>query len=175
MGNVDWIKWDTNPAEIKELDKLAAKADSFETKYQSTIDTEVIDILNQDISSGGLDIYSLNVGGYAPANAAARNVVSSFDKVETKASVYAKKVKKACKEQKEAEKEKLIQEIRKELTKTIMEMNLCNQRIAYFSGQAQNGNIEYVWSQINAIKTQAYKLNSHKLDLEKRLKAAQNI
>lgn len=170
MGNVSWIKWNTDPSEIKELDDLAAKADAFQSKIQNTIDGEVIDVLNQDISSGGLDVYSLNIGGEAPANTKARSVVSTFNGVSGKAAAYANRVKSACKKQKQEEKEKLIEEIQKEQGKVKALIIAAKARISSLSSQKKPPLFA-----LAGARAELRKLEEKERDLERRLNAAKAI
>ena len=116
MGKVDWINWKTDAKEIISPKRVE---DSIMESYQdfNTIMNPVIyEQIKHEILTGGLSAEALVVSGSSPANKAAKEIIELIEKLKQQMNTLKQTVVAAASEQKEIEKEQLIEAIEEKLS-----------------------------------------------------------
>ena len=108
MAKVDWITWKTDISEIINPDKILENLNDLFNDYKCYMNSVVYEELNHEVTVGGLDKYSLNIVGTSPANETALNILNRIDDIKTTIENLKNKVYNSAVEQKNIEKQQLI-------------------------------------------------------------------
>ena len=108
MAKVDWITWKTDISEIINPDKILENLNDLFNDYNCYMNSVVYEELNHEVTVGGLDKYSLNIVGTSPANETALNILNRIDGIKTTIENLKNKVYNSAVEQKNIEKQQLI-------------------------------------------------------------------
>ena len=108
MAKVDWITWKTDISEIINPDKILENLNDLFNDYNCYMNSVVYEELNHEVTVGGLDKYSLNIVGTSPANETALNILNRIDDIKTTIENLKNKVYNSAVEQKNIEKQQLI-------------------------------------------------------------------
>lgn len=123
MAKVDWITWKTNPKEILDPEKVMDKVEEFYNNFESYLTPMIYEQLKKEMVSGGLAKDAFNVSGISPANEMANDILRKIEEMKEKMDHFLKEVKQAAYEQKEIEKEQLIQVIEEKIAKEKEKLN----------------------------------------------------
>lgn len=154
MGKVDWINWKTDAKEIISPKRVE---DSIMDSYQdfNTIMNPVIyEQIKHEILTGGLSEEALVVSGSSPANKAAKEIIELIEKLKQQMNTLKQTVVVAASEQKEIEKEQLIEAIEEKLSiEKIYLDNINNSNLDYDSvGTSREELREIAMDRINKLQ-----------------------
>ena len=117
MSKVDWITWKTDPKEIINPDKIKEELEEDYQQYDSYINTMVYEQLMNEIEKGGLTKDAFNISGISPAHEIATEIVNTIDEIRQTMKVLKNDVEDATANQKEIEKQQLIDSIQDKMNK----------------------------------------------------------
>ena len=168
MAKVDWITWKTDTSEIINKDVILDKINDIFKYYNHNINSIIYEDLNYEITNGGLDHDSLNIYGISPAYESATKITSSIENIRETIEKIKQKVAISVEEQKEIEKNQLIEAIEKKIQeeKRILEnTNILKDKVSISNNTL---NIEEVVNIIDITKERIRKL-------EERLEKAKSL
>ncbi len=117
MPKVDWITWKTDPKEIINPDQIEEDINDCFSQYDSYMNSMVYEQLRSEISKGGLAKDAFNVSGISPANEMSNDIVNAIEEIKHTITTLKEDVRKVASEQKEIEKDQLIEAIEDKLAK----------------------------------------------------------
>ena len=132
MAKVDWITWKTDIDEIIKPDKINEEINSIFDTYNNYMNSGVYDEINHEVISGGLDRDSLNIVGVSPAYEIAINIKNSIDNIKDVIDELKRKINNSTTEQKQIEKNQLIEAINKKIAeenKILENTNILKEKI----------------------------------------------
>ena len=168
MSKVDWINWKTEPKELIDINKINENIEELYTSYNNDINSTVFEAINHEISSGGLDKSSLNIGGLSLANQYAENIIEKLTNIQNNMNKLYDNVINNCKEQRKTEKEQLIESIEERLKE---EEKILNNTISLKERIKNNTSMQQEIKVDEIIKSTEEKI----IDLKERLENAKNI
>lgn len=115
MAKVDWITWKTDTSEIINPEKLSEKLNELFSNCESSINSITYDQIRHEINRGGLDSDSLNIAGESPAKELSISITNSIETLEASINRFKKQIINNASEQKEIEKQQLIQAIEEKI------------------------------------------------------------
>ena len=111
MPKVDWITWKTDSKEIINsnivIEQISEKIQDYNVYTHSVIYEE----LRHELEKGGLRKEVLSLNGSSPANEKALKILDNLDDIKNLTERMKEKIKESLEEQKQIEKEQLIQAI----------------------------------------------------------------
>ena len=123
MAKVDWITWKTDPSEIINPDKVGEKISNIFKDYNCYMNSVVYEGILHEIEKGGLDKMSLNLLGTSPANESAIDILENITEIKEIINSLQEDVLKSAEEQKEIEKNQLIQVIEEKILEEENKLN----------------------------------------------------
>lgn len=115
MSKVDWITWKTDSNEIINPDKLTDKINDLYTDFNSYMNPVIYENIKYETINGGLDKASINIMGLTPANEMAINILNNIDDIKSTLENIKLQVENSASEQKEIEKNQLINAIEEKI------------------------------------------------------------
>lgn len=115
MSKVDWITWKTDSNEIINPDKLTDKINDLYTDFNSYMNPVIYENIKYETINGGLDKASINIMGVTPANEMAINILNNIDDIKSTLENIKLQVENSSSEQKEIEKNQLINAIEEKI------------------------------------------------------------
>lgn len=115
MSKVDWITWKTDSNEIINPDKLTDKINDLYTDFNSYMNPVIYENIKYETINGGLDKASINIMGVTPANEMAINILNNIDDIKSTLENIKLQVENSASEQKEIEKNQLINAIEEKI------------------------------------------------------------
>lgn len=123
MAKVDWITWKTNQNELMNPKEVVENVEELFTEYDHYINSIVYDGIQEEISKGGLTEGVFNIMGVSPANEEAKLILDSIEVINEIVSGLKSKVSENVSEQKNIEKQQLIDEIQNKILEEENKMN----------------------------------------------------
>ena len=117
MSKVDWITWKTDPKESINPDKIEEDINDCFSQYDSYMNTMVYEQLRTEMTKGGLAKDAFNVSGISPANEMSSDILNAIEEIKQTMNTLKEDVRKLASEQKEIEKDQLVEAIEDKLEK----------------------------------------------------------
>ena len=115
MSKVDWITWKTDVKEIIDPNVESQKLKEKVTTFITQLETHITEDLNMELSKGGLEKSYFDIMGISPANDTANKILSIVDNIKQNLNLFIEDAIKKMDEQKQVEKEQLINVIEEKL------------------------------------------------------------
>lgn len=115
MAKVDWITWKTDTNEIINPDKIINNINEIYDNYNCYMNSIVYEGIKHELLKGGLDSDSLNIVGISPANEYANRILNRIENIKLTYENLKQKIYISTLEQKQIEKQQLIEEIEKKI------------------------------------------------------------
>lgn len=168
MAKVDWITWKTDPSEIIKPNTVIEEINDIFENYNCYMNSVVYEGLNHEVISGGLDRDSLNIVGISPAYESAVKIKNNIDNIKTIMEDLKREINNCTSEQKQIEKNQLIEEINKKINeenKILENTNILKEKIINSNNIIDINQVE------NIIETTQDKIRK----LEKKLELAKEL
>ena len=117
MSKVDWINWKTDSKEIINPTKIKEELEEDYQQYDSYINTMVYEQLLNEIDKGGLTKDAFNISGISPANEIASEIINLIEEIKKEMEIIKNDVEDGTANQKEIEKQQLIDAIQEKIMK----------------------------------------------------------
>lgn len=117
MSKVDWINWKTDSKEIINPKEVSDKIMDCFKNYNTYMNPVVYEQIKYEINKGGLSKEAYNMMGTSPTNEIAIDIINKIDEIKQVMLNLEDEVASLAEEQKKIEKEQLIFEIKKKLSK----------------------------------------------------------
>ncbi len=111
MSKVDWITWKTNPKEIINPNIIEDNINNNFQNYNTYMNPVVYEQIKHEINSGILGKDKMISMYDAPVNEISLEILSKIDEIKTVIDNLIVNVKKSTEEQKQIEKQQLVDEI----------------------------------------------------------------
>lgn len=115
MSKVDWITWRTNPKEIINPEVINENLANYTTNFKNLINNNIYENIKLEIDKGGLNDKSLNLNGISPSSVGTNNVINKINSLINNIDILKEKIVLEAEEQKQLEKEELIDAITKKI------------------------------------------------------------
>lgn len=109
MAKVDWITWKTEAKDIIDPDKIFEEVSNKVKEYNTYAKTIIYDGLQHEIKEGGLTSDSLVLNDTSLAHEKALTIIDNLEEMQALIQILKTKVKNSTNEQKEIEKQQLIE------------------------------------------------------------------
>lgn len=116
MSKVDWITWKTTKEEIINPDNILKDIQNISKENHIDIYNKIERKLNEEISSGGLSKKALKMNGISPANVLANDILNKIKEIDNSLNSLQEQMKEEITNQKQVEKNQLIDELNKKIT-----------------------------------------------------------
>lgn len=116
MPKIESITAETSINDFIDLEDVKSKSSKISEKEIDTFSKESKEKIINQISNGGLNEYSLNIGGYAPAYYKANLIIKKFDEIMNKVEEAEKQINKDGKQHRKKEHDTYEDKIDKKLT-----------------------------------------------------------
>ena len=123
MSKVDWITWKTNPKEIINPNIIEDNINNNFQNYNTYMNPVVYEQIKHEINSGILGKDKMISMYDAPVNEISLEILSKIDEIKTVIDNLIVNVKKSTEEQKQIEKQQLVDEIETKIKKEQKTLN----------------------------------------------------
>ena len=106
MSKVDWINWKTEPKDIIDCNKIDSRIEEIYSSFN---------LMNHEISFGGLSPSAFNILGTSPMNEKATKIIEEMNLLKDKMKQLKMKIISNCEEQRKEEKKQLIDAIEEKI------------------------------------------------------------
>ncbi len=111
MSKVDWITWKTNPNELINPNTVLIKIEELSSDFYQYLNHSIYEVLEREISTGGLNKSSFNIVGTSPANEIAERILEKMNQISQILNKLYTNLLESCKEQRKEEKKQLTKSI----------------------------------------------------------------
>lgn len=111
MSKVDWITWKTNPEEIINPDIIENNIHDIFQNYNTYMNPVVYEQIKHEINTGILGKDKMIFMSNTPVNEMALEILSKIDEIKSTVDDLVTSIKKSTTEQKQMEKQQLINEL----------------------------------------------------------------
>ena len=114
MASVDWITWKTESKELINSEKVEENVIKKLTDLNN-ITNNIYDSIKVEAEKGGLNKESLSINGESPSNIMANDILNKIENIKSLTDKLSNKIKSQVTEQKEIEKEQLVNAIEEKI------------------------------------------------------------
>ena len=129
MAKVDWITWKTNTDEIIDPNKIEQAISSKFNDYNRFMNTIIYEQIKSDSKNGGLDKESIVINDSSTAHEQVNKILNRIENVKTKYNMLINSIKNNANEQKEIEKNQLIEILENKIKEEKVNLEMINNNL----------------------------------------------
>lgn len=115
MSKVDWINWKTEPKEIIDCNKINSSIEEIYSSFNLDMNHFFYEIMNHEVSFGGLSPTAFNISGTSPLNEKAMKIMDEMNLLKDEMRKFQTIIISNCEEQRKEEKKQLIEAVEEKI------------------------------------------------------------